>query len=130
MDARFLADLLVGRTGNAISLGELQQIFQLGILKAVERLIGQRIAINQEQDAPEPLSLERPVHERDGHAGLAGPRRHADESGFRTVPDRALDRRDGVLLIGAQIGVVEGLLRQPLSTVDRLLLKLAQKVFR
>lgn len=85
MDARFFDDLFIRRPCNAVGLGELQQIFEFRILKAVECLIGQRIAIDKEQDAPEAPALKRPVHERDSHTRLARPRRHADESGFGTL---------------------------------------------
>ncbi len=36
----------------------------------------QRIAIGQEQHAPDPILLHQQVHRRDGQTGLAGPRGH------------------------------------------------------
>ena len=90
--------------------GEFEQPFKLGIVERLLGLLAERIAIDKEQDAAEPLVLRAGDTSARRKSRLAGAGRHRDQHLAAALRQRSLDRLDCLTLIGPQPGVIERLL--------------------
>ena len=117
LDGRHL-HLIVGlghlgiKPRHLVDLGKVQQPLDLGRLQRVAGLFSQRLAVDQKQDAPEPLMFEQAVHQGDARAGFASSRGHRNENIALASDDCVLDRGDRLLLIRPHPALAEALIGQ------------------
>ncbi len=85
-------------------------LLQRCVVEGVDRLGSERGAVDEEEDAPEPLGLQEAVHQADNGVGLAGAGRHRQQALGLALLQRCLDGPDRLFLIIAQLQVGEALL--------------------
>ena len=92
---------------DAEHLVELQEAAGVGRAHRVERLAAQRVAIDEEQDAPEPLTAQHLKHQRDRKTGLARAGRHSEQDVLLARSNRGFNGGDGIGLVGTKAGHTE-----------------------
>ena len=112
-----------------VDLGEVEHAFDLGRFQRVVRLFAKGFAVDEEEDASEPLMLQQPVHQCDTGTRLARAGRHGDEDLALTCDDRILDRSDRLFLIGAHLAFAEAFLGQALGGGVEIGLQNVEQIF-
>ena len=93
---------------HVVDLGEALEVLQLHIAEGVAGLRAQLGAIHEKQDAAETFGANEAVEKRDAGAGFARASGHCDEKVALTEGDTMLDGGDGLALIIAQAGEIDG----------------------
>jgi hypothetical protein len=112
LDARFGLGGHVTQVGDVVDLAQRLVLLQRRLLEGVHGLIAQGRAIDQEQDAPEALGLQEPIHQPDDRARLAGAGRHRQQAAGLSLGQSGFDRGNRMLLVVAQAEVAKAFLLQ------------------
>lgn len=113
-----------------VDLGEVQHALDFGRFQGVARLLAERLAVDEEEDAAEALVLQEAIHQRNRRARLARPCRHGDQNVPLAGHHGIFDRRDRLLLIGAHPALAEAFLGEALGGGVDIGVELVQQVLR
>ena len=95
----------VAQLGHVVDFGQGHAAFERGFVEGVLRLVAQRGAVYQKQDAAKALGLQKPVHQANDGARFAGAGGHGQQALRLACCQGVLHRRNRVLLVVAQAQV-------------------------